>query len=590
MLSAPRSVVVRAGGERFEAPLSGPGAVTAGPLEVEVVDRPDGAIGWRVANRGDDPCPVDAVAVAFDVAAPAGPMRMFVNGHQSWTPTGTRVLGLDVDPSRTPGTIRTLRATHHADPAIAAEGELRSELVTVLAPSTGPLICVGFEGGWEHDGTVRVRPSPAGAGGAGGAGSAGGVELLAEAWLGGAVLTPGEQRTLHPIVLAAGDDHSALLEAWAARAGRAGGARTASPYQVGWCSWYHYFHGVTEEHLRSNLALAHDWPFELFQLDDGYQAAIGDWLLTNDKFPSPVEKLAAAIADAGRRPGIWLAPFMAAPASRVAANHPAWLARWVDGERELISQINPEWGGEVWTLDTTRPEVQAHLERLARLLVEAGYTYLKLDFLYAAGLPGRWHDPGATPAQRVREGLAAIRRGAGPDTFLLACGCPLGPAVGVVDGMRIGPDVAPAWAPSTWLPGYREAAPSTENAWRNTLARSFMHRRLWLNDPDCVMLRTSETGLGEEAARAWALAVGVSGGMALVSDDLALLDDGARRLLDEVLDIGRQADAASVDGPPPRCDDLLLPALPARLSVDGLRLVADPSIPTAGVERTPLPS
>ena len=78
----------------------------------------------------------------------------------------------------------------------------------------------------------------------------------------------------------------ALLETWAARVGAAGSARTSAPYQVGWCSWYHYFHGVTEQHLRSNLARAADWPFDVFQLDDGYQAAIGDWLDTNDKFPS----------------------------------------------------------------------------------------------------------------------------------------------------------------------------------------------------------------------------------------------------------------------------------------------------------------
>ena len=81
------------------------------------------------------------------------------------------------------------------------------------------------------------------------------------------------------------------------------------------------------------------------------------------------------------------------------------------------------------------------------------------------------------------------------------------------------------------------------NAWRNTLSRSFLHRRLWLNDPDCLMLRTDHTELEPEQMRAWALAVGVSGGMALVSDDLALLGDDARSLLDEVVALGREADA-----------------------------------------------
>ena len=65
-------------------------------------------------------------------------------------------------------------------------------------------------------------------------------------------------------------------------------ARLGAPYQVGWCSWYHYFHRITEDALRANLARAADWPFDVFQLDDGYQAAIGDWLVTKESFPSGV--------------------------------------------------------------------------------------------------------------------------------------------------------------------------------------------------------------------------------------------------------------------------------------------------------------
>ena len=90
------------------------------------------------------------------------------------------------------------------------------------------------------------------------------------------------------------------------------------------------------------------------------------------------------------------------------------------------------------------------------------------------------------------------------------------------------------------------------NAWRNTLSRSFLHRRLWLNDPDCLMLRTDRTELEPEQMRAWALAVGVSGGMALVSDDLALLGADARALLDEVVALGREADARAAPAPLPR--------------------------------------
>ena len=249
------------------------------------------------------------------------------------------------------------------------------------------------------------------------------------------------------MVLAVGEhDPSPLLERWAAALGEAGSARTTAPYQVGWCSWYHYFHAVTEADLRANLARAADWPFDVFQLDDGYQSAIGDWLTTNDEFPTPLDGLASAIAAEGCAPG-HLAGAVRRRA-RVAARARATPTGSPSTSRSgtpLVGMVNDAWGGAVHTLDTTNPEVLDHLESVARDLVDAGFPYLKLDFTYAPSIHGGYADPTRTPAQRVRAGFDAIRRGAGPDTFLLGCGAPLGASVGVVDGMRIGADVAPWW-------------------------------------------------------------------------------------------------------------------------------------------------
>lgn len=247
-------------------------------------------------------------------------------------------------------------------------------------------------------------------------------------------------------------------------------------------------------------------------------------------------------------------------------------------DRPLIGAVNPGWGGVTWVLDTTLPEVQAHLESVARTLVAMGWTYLKLDFTYAPSFDGLWHDPALTPAERVRAGYDAIRRGAGDDAFLLGCGAPQGPCIGVVDGMRIGPDVAPHWLPVEGTP-YPDTGPATVNAWRNTLARSFQHRRLWLNDPDCVMLRTTDTELSEAQIDTWAQAVALSGGMVLVSDDLALLPAATRARLDELLTIARAADAAAAAGTTPACPDLLDTWTPTTLE-SVTRLTADPTTGT----------
>ncbi len=316
----------------------------------------------------------------------------------------------------------------------------------------------------------------------------------------------------------------------------------------------------------------------MFQLDDGFQSEIGDWLDRKDTFPGSLDALARDIDAAGFVPGIWIAPFIASPRSRVAQSHPDWIPHHASG-RELVGLVNPGWGGAVNVLDTTNPAVLDHLEQLARTLVDMGWHYLKLDFTFAPSLAATdWHDPAQTPAERVRAGYDAIRRGAGDDTYLLGCGAPLGHCIGVVDAMRIGPDVAPSWdlPADAWRPpGYEDCEPATVNGWRNTLTRSFQHRRLWSNDPDCLMLRTKDTALTEEQMRTWARAVALSGGLALISDNLALLDADARRLLDEVLVVGRASDAAARSGSTPRVPDLMQQATPTTMVADAGELAAD---------------
>ena len=573
-LGRPRLVLRLADGSLHERPLPGPGSHEIGPVVVDVGEAAAGW-SWRVGVPGRAPVAVASVALAWEAGAAGADPRLFSNGYQSWTSSRVRRLGVEVDPSNVAPVPTLVREIHHADPAVTPLGELRSELVTVVATDRpgDPLLLVGFLAGTDHDGTIRARLH------------GGGVTLVAEAFLGGAVLAPGEVRQLHPVLLERGDAAPELLAWWAGAVGAAGGARTTSPYQVGWCSWYQWFHAITEDALRENLALASAWPFEVFQLDDGYQHAIGDWERTDATFPSGIAEVAEKIAAAGRTPGLWLAPFLAAPGSDLAAAHPDWVVRHASG-RPLVGMVNEHWGGHVHVLDTTRPEVLGHLEETASALVAAGYPYLKLDFTYAPSIGGRYADPSQTPAQRVRAGMEAVRRGAGEATFLLGCGLPLGAGVGLVDGMRIGADVAPHWdlRPGQYAPGgYAENEPATRNAFRNALTRSWMHRRLWLNDPDCLMLRTAETGLTPREAHAWALTVGASGGMALVSDDLALLDPGARHLLEEVVALGRSADDAAARGSGPRCPGVLDAGTPGALAGDGWTLEVDLDPVTAAV-------
>lgn len=289
---------------------------------------------------------------------------------------------------------------------------------------------------------------------------------------------------------------------------------------AGWCSWYELFDRVTEADVLANLEFcaAHfDRRFlRTIQIDDGFQRAAGDWE-TNEKFPHGHRWLTDRIHQGGFQAGLWIAPFAVTARSGIPAAHPSWLL--TRGGAPLELGDNASWGGTVYALDGSHPEVQAWLEALARRIVqEWGYDYLKIDFLLYA-TRGESHWGGATHAEAYRSGLRALRHGLGTDAFLLGCGAPLQHAVGMVNGMRIGGDVDASWG------GIQEPA-------RATALRSFYHRGTWFNDPDCLVVRPPLT---LEEARVWTSVIAVSGGMTLLSDDLTKLPADRVALLERAL-------------------------------------------------------
>jgi 2-hydroxy-3-keto-5-methylthiopentenyl-1-phosphate phosphatase len=75
-----------------------------------------------------------------------------------------------------------------------------------------------------------------------------------------------------------------------------------------------------------------------------------------------------------------------------------------------------------------------------------------------------------------------------------------------------------------------------------------MHRRLWLNDPDCVMARSRGTDLTGDELRSLAAAVAASGGMFSCSDDVPELAPAELELLRGTLERGREVDAGASQG------------------------------------------
>ena len=311
-----------------------------------------------------------------------------------------------------------------------------------------------------------------------------------------------------------GPDANLLWEDWADDVAEGAGLTLPAPPPTGWATWYQLYSGVTEADVRANLdeAVALNArldlaDIEVFQIDDGWQVVWGEWT-AGDDFPSGMATLASDISDAGFTPGLWMAPFYVDRSTSTYQAHPDWWVRDLEGEEIRFTNLG---SGDYAIIDVTVPEAGAWMAEQVGARAREGWTYLKLDFLYAGAQPGLRHEA-VSGLEAYAIGLDLLRNAAG-DAWILACGAPMLPSVGFAQQFRSGADIAFEISPDPDPDYLRWAA-------RSTAARGFANGRWWWNDPDQLLLRepTSEIlATGALAAQV------VSGGPWMLGDDLTTL-------------------------------------------------------------------
>ena len=260
-----------------------------------------------------------------------------------------------------------------------------------------------------------------------------------------------------------------------------------------WCSWYSLYYAIDEPRLHRIFKELGDLPFDVLQVDDGWQMDIGDWQ-ANRKFPSGMKALAEKIKSTGRRAGLWLAPLIATRSSQLFREHSEWFLRRESGQ---FVSAGFNWGERLYALDTTRPDVTSWLVALMKQVRTWGFDYIKLDFLYGGALMGkRFKDMPREAA--YRECLQTLREAMGADAFFLTCGTPIIPAIGICDAMRIGPDVAYHWEKyhDAYLL-YNPTIPGTRNAIRTTVHRLWLKPLLHI-DPDVAYFESKGNSLTQD--------------------------------------------------------------------------------------------
>jgi len=320
---------------------------------------------------------------------------------------------------------------------------------------------------------------------------------------------------------ARGLDHA--LGQWAERFAEASGVGAPREAPTIWCSWYHYFLDVTQADVEENTAAMDELELDIdvVQIDDGYQAEIGDWLRWSGRFDSLADTV-AGIRDRGRRAGIWIAPFLLGPHSEVAHDHPEWVVGGADP--------GANWGQRLGALDVTNRGAKAYLQQVFTAFRDMGIDFYKIDFIYAGALEGERADRSVSGLQAYRQGLGLIRDAIGPDAYLLGCGAPILPSVGLVDAMRVSPDTAPNYEPEHG----DLSQPSQRAAALTGRGRAWQQGRFWVNDPDCLLAGRP----GVEHREEWARHVEAFGGLRGSSDRLRDLDswglETTRRLITRV--------------------------------------------------------
>jgi len=323
----------------------------------------------------------------------------------------------------------------------------------------------------------------------------------------------------------------------------------------GYCSWYNHYTNIDEKIILSDLEglLTTDNLIALrylkkglpavFQIDDGWELAVGDWEVNSARFPLGLKYIAEKIENSGLIPGLWLAPFLLTRRSRFFRERPEWLLS--EQGRPVEAGWNPNWDGIYYCLDLSRDDVMEYLRSLMDRIIDGwGFRYIKLDFLYAGFLSGE--NTCGRVAEYYERAIALLtertRNAAALPLAYLGCGLPLGASFRHFPLSRIGTDTKESWDWRLAKFIRHEGRPSALLSLRETISRSFMNGTVYINDPDVVFLRTKNCSLNETEKECIALVNFLFAGQIMCSDNFFALGRADLSLIRRVNDLYEKLD------------------------------------------------
>ena len=305
----------------------------------------------------------------------------------------------------------------------------------------------------------------------------------------------------------------------------------------GYTSWYNYYQNINEEIILRDLA-ALDNRFNVFQIDDGYETFVGDWLdIDPQKFPNGLKVIVEKIKEKGFKAGIWLAPFAVETNSKTFKEHQDWL---VKDKKGRPVKTGGNWSG-FYALDIYNQEVRDYIKKCLIYYMDMGFAFFKLDFLYASALMP------VKGKSRCQVQLEAYRllRDILKDKIILGCGANIINSYKAFDYLRIGPDVSLKFDDVAFMRLFHRERISTKVTLQNTIYRSLFNNHLFGNDPDVFLLRDDNIELSKEQKYALTKINALFGSVLMTSDNIATYDEYQKGVLTEALDLFKNAKVLS---------------------------------------------
>ncbi|MCI6253517.1 glycoside hydrolase family 36 protein [Eubacterium coprostanoligenes] len=299
----------------------------------------------------------------------------------------------------------------------------------------------------------------------------------------------------------------------------------------GYTSWYNYYQKINEKIILRDLDAISEKTDKVntFQIDDGYQTAVGDWLSINKtKFPNGMKPIVEKIHAKGWQAGLWLAPFGAQKGSKLASEHSDWLVKGKNGKPIMVGA---NWGG-FYAIDIDNTDARAYIKNVFdTVLNDWGFDLVKLDFLYATAVVPLHNK---TRGQLAYESIDFLRECVG-NKQILGCGVQQMPCFGKVEYMRIGADMDLGWKHKFFRNLTHREDVSTPNAIHNSVYRRCLNNRAFLCDPDVFLLRRSNIKFNFEQQKVLAKFIKLFGSVLFMSDNVDEYDDEQMAVFNDTL-------------------------------------------------------